>query len=202
MPDSSTAINSGGYDRVTTSHGSFRIRETQNSGAMLDAVRNAKKTMSPNDRWRVDDTHSEADYDKDKKFISTGGSSFAISDDGDIISLAPNKEGDKGVTGSALLQYAVSKGGRKLDSFDGNFDFYVKNGFEPVSWTRFNEEYAPADWRKGKDRPENVVFFRYNPKGAEKWTDKRSDDFYRSVAESADYDTAKAKRNRAMRGKR
>lgn len=68
------------------------------------------------------------------------------------------------MTGHELLEEAVKAGGKKLDSFDGNFAFYLRNGFEPVSWTFFDENYTPKGWMKGRDRPEPVVFFKYTGK--------------------------------------
>ena len=123
-----------------------------------------------------------------------GKSTFAITKDGDIISVAKPKS-DKEISGSELLQMAVRKGGRKLDSFDGNYDFYVKNGFEPVSWTRFDEEYAPEGWDKEKHKKENVIFFKYTGKV----TNETLDDFYDHVEESEDYDSAMKKRDESIK---
>lgn len=68
------------------------------------------------------------------------------------------------MTGHELLEEAVKAGGKKLDSFDGNFAFYLRNGFEPVSWTAFDENYAPKGWEKGKNDPEPVIFFKSQKK--------------------------------------
>lgn len=68
------------------------------------------------------------------------------------------------MSGHELLEEAVKAGGKKLDSFDGNFAFYLRNGFEPVSWTAFDERYAPKGWVKDKYDSEPVIFFKYTGK--------------------------------------
>lgn len=106
------------------------------------------------------------------------------------------------MTGHELLEEAVKAGGKKLDSFDGNFAFYLRNGFEPVSWTFFDENYAPKDWVKGKNRPEPVVFFKYTGKkygeqSKDFWEIKKAQ-FYKKVKMSKDYDTAMSIRDKEV----
>ena len=53
------------------------------------------------------------------------------------------KSGDSETKGSDLLKKAVENGGDRLDTFGPVlFIFYIKNGFEPVSYTPFDEKYA------------------------------------------------------------
>lgn len=106
------------------------------------------------------------------------------------------------MSGHELLEEAVKAGGKKLDSFDGNFAFYLRNGFEPVSWTAFDENYAPKGWMKGRDRPEPVVFFKYTGKKYSKqskdfWEIKKAQ-FYKKVKMSKDYDEAMSKRDKEI----
>ena len=130
----------------------------------VNAIKSAKASRPFKDRWRVD-VHTEKDYDEKrcKCWKSKGGSTVAITGDGDIISVCKFK-GDTTTSGSALLEKAVKMGGVKLDSFAGNHSFYVKNGFEPVSWTPFNIQYAPPGWDKSFEQ-EPVIFYRYVGKG-------------------------------------
>ena len=92
------------------------------------------------------------------------------------------------MTGSQLLASAVKAGGKKLDSYSGNFDFYVKNGFEPISWCKFDEKYAPEGWKKDIDKPEPIIFFKYVGIGNVKNTD--AEEFYKNIKFSTDYDEA------------
>ena len=94
-------------------------------------------------------------------FITKNGSTIAIRDDGDIISVCANNSGNVKDSSSSLLKFATTKGGTKLDSFDGNYKFYRHCGFEPVIHVKFNEEYAPSGWVKERDALEHVIFFKY-----------------------------------------
>lgn len=154
----------------------------------------AKGKIDEDARWRVD-VHDANDYDNDKKFIADKGNGVvAVTPDGDIISVASTKNGN--VRGSDLLRIAVANGGRKLDSFDGNFKFYVDNGFTPVSWTKFNPKYAPEGWSASKGhKPENVVFFKYTGKNTAKIT---YDEFKNRVKPSRTYEAAMRKRDSSM----
>lgn len=145
----------------TTSHEKFN-----------EAISAARESRPAADKWRVD-VHSAEDYRKKgcKCFVSEGGSTVAVTSDGDIISVCKAaNETTRGV-GAKLLEQAVENGGTKLDSFAGNHKFYTANGFEPVSWTPFNEEYAPPGWAESGSSPEPVVFYKYVGKGNVKGTD-------------------------------
>lgn len=182
----------GSVIRVRGSSGEV-INYTVVSGAdfkrSLDA---AKATVRPEAAWRVDNTHSAEDYKGVKLFVTQHGSTIAIKPNGDIISVC-KKRGDV-AKGDDLLKFAVANGGTKLDSFIGNFEFYCDNGFEPVSWTRFVEDFAPHDWVKTRDLPEKIVFFKYTGKK----TSITSDVFIDTVPESIDYDVAQLERDRSI----
>lgn len=124
----------------------------------IEAKNNMKKE-NPRAAWRVTKDYEEEDYDEMKLFSSKGGSVFAVKQNGDIVSVCKNP-GDI-VRGKDLLEEAVKQGGKKLDTYDGNYIFYRKCGFEPVSWTKFEEQWAPEGWTKGRDKPEPIVFFKY-----------------------------------------
>ena len=102
-------------------------------------------------------------------FITKNGSTIAIRDDGDIISVCANNSGNVKDRSSSLLKFATTKGGTKLDSFAGNYGFYRHCGFEPVTHVEFNEDYAP---------PGHVIFFKYTGKQSKYGT---KDDFYDNV---------------------
>lgn len=120
----------------------------------------AKSTLPAGSEWRVDDTYTAKDYEHKKLFELPGGSCVAVTPEGDIVSVCKNLNGED--RGSDLLKVAIANGGDRLDAFgEGLYQFYTKNGFEPVSWTPFVEKYAPHDWVKGRDNPEPVMFYRY-----------------------------------------
>ena len=154
----------------------------------LDALVIAKKTLSPKIAWRVADYNGSIEEFKVSHpnatlHITAGGSTVAVEENGDIIAVCKNDNDI--VSGSYLIQLAVANGGTKLDSYAGNHKFYCKNGFEPVSWCAFNEEYAPHDWKKDYDK-EPLIFYRYTGKKHV----ESVEEFYTRVEESKDYDTA------------
>jgi len=170
-----------------------------------------KKGMK-NDSWRVD-VHDIDDYDKNTNaFHTPGGSVVAVvktTDEdhtkGDIISACVKPGSPE--KGSDILKIAIANGGDRLDSFEGNHDFYVRNGFEPVSWCKFSDEHAPDEWKaqnKGfyNGMPddklnvprEDVIFYRYTGKP----TTETAKEFKQRVAASNDYYSARDVRNSLM----
>lgn len=165
------------------------------------------------DGWRVDayednDTPLPIEnWEGCRMFVTKSGSTIAIRDDGDIISVCKNLKNIPSDNMKALMQFAVENGGTKLDSFDGNWGFYRACGFEPVSWIHFNEDYAPTGpngWIKGKNLTEPIVFMKYTGKEArlspqQAINDKKN--FYENViantGENA-YDEAYALRDEQM----
>ena len=171
-----------------------------------------QKKGYPPDSWRVD-VHEKEDYDQNTDtFHTPGGSVVAVvktTDDwhtkGDIISACVKPHSNE--KGSDILKIAIANGGNRLDSFEGNHDFYTKNGFEPVSWCKWDDEFAPDEWKalnKGF-RPgisdgklsvprEDVIFYRYTGKSS----NESAEDFKKRVAPSKDYGEAKQFRNDLM----
>lgn len=157
------------------------------------AIELAKKTLSASIAWRVT-AHKAKEYKNTRNFVSKGGSTFAITSDGDIISVCKN-ENDT-IKGKDILKEAVKQGGIKLDSFCGNHVFYQKCGFEAVSWCDWDDEFAPPDWKEDYPR-ENIIFYRYTGKVPDKIESPES--FFKRVKKSKDYDAAKDVRESLLR---
>lgn len=174
---------------VSTSAAKFGGRSSKDFAA---DIATAKASVSPEKAWRVT-AHTQDELDKDyqgaKLHTTSGGSTVAVSQDGDIISVC-KKQGDK-TTGRELLEMAIANGGTKLDSYAGNHGFYTKCGFEPISWCEFNQEYAPSDWNPELYDKEPIVFYRYTGK---QYTESL-DDFLARVPASKDYDEAQKTRD-------
>ena len=153
----------------------------------------AKANIDEASRWRVD-VHNVEDYKNDKLFISKGGSCVAIEPNGNIISVCKHTE-DETIRGKDLIKHAVENGGDRLDAFGkGLYLFYTKQGFEPISWTPFNEEYAPEGWDKNRDEPEPVIFYKYTGKV----TGETYEEFTKRVKSSKDYDEAMSLRDKEI----
>lgn len=148
---------------------------------------------APEKAWRVT-VHTqqelEEEYPGAKLHITDGGSTVAVTKDGDIISVCKNP--DDSLRGKDLLKMAVANGGKKLDAYSGIFGFYTKCGFEPVSWCEFDEQYAPPDWVKGRDEPEPVIFYKYT---GNKSQFEDANEFFAAVPASADYGAAQETRD-------
>ena len=136
--------------------------------------------------WQIIELHT----DLRRNTESDGRSIVAIMTDGNIVGLCHHLEDD--IQGKEILAFAVKIGGKKLDAFSKLWRFYSRNSFEPVSWTPFDENEAPKDWKKGRDEAEPIIFWKYTGKHIKY---KSSDDFLNRVAPSKIYDEAQQKRN-------
>lgn len=175
-------------DRKTT----IRIKNVESNQEFSEAISKARSQSDERLRWRVD-AKTPDEYEGSKKFVSKNGSCVAVAPDGDIVSVCcPTKK----ETGHMLLKFAVANGGKKLDAFGKKlFDFYTRNGFEPVSCTDFNKEYAPDGWQEGVDDEEPIIFYVYTGKPYE---EKTFDEFVDSV-EHKDYDEAYNERDNILK---
>lgn len=170
------------------------------SKAFVPVLDAAKASCSPEKAWRVDTYRTSEDFDAEgvEVYATDGGSTFAIKPDGDIISVCKNQDTDSGLNARDLMAAAVERGGTHLDSYSGNYEFYVRCGFEVVSRCRFDERYAPPGWTKGRDDPEDIYFMRYV--GVGKVRDANHDEMKNRVPYSADYDAAAEALRREMEG--
>lgn len=175
---------------------SFGSADAPSFAKSLKTAYDKMEETAPEKAWRVT-VHSqqelEEEYPGAKLHITDGGSTVAVTKDGDIISVCSNP-GDK-LRGKDLLKLAVENGGKKLDSYSGNHGFYVKCGFEAVSWCEFDEQYAPPGWVKGRDKPEPVIFYKYTGQSNQS---RNEQDIFNSIPASADYDAAQAARNQSI----
>lgn len=175
---------------------SFGSADAPSFAKSLKTAYDKMEETAPEKAWRVT-VHSqqelEEEYPGAKLHITDGGSTVAVTKDGDIISVCGNP-GDK-LRGKDLLKLAVENGGKKLDSYSGNHGFYVKRGFEAVSWCEFDEQYAPPGWVKGRDKPEPVIFYKYTGQSNQS---RNEQDIFNSIPASADYDAAQAARNQSI----
>lgn len=156
----------------------------------------AYESIDIDKRWRVT-VHKSEYYKGSKLYVTKGGSCVAVTPEGDIISVCKNQLGGEHGVAKVLLQKAVREGGKKLDAYGRKlYDFYTKNGFEPVSWTEWNGEYAPEDWKKAKEQglsveEEPVIFYKYTGKK----TNETYEEFLSRVKASPGYNEAQKQRD-------
>lgn len=162
----------------------------------------ARGNVKKNDAWRVDASYTIEDYENMECYNTPDGGSFAIHD-GDIVSVCRGEI----TTGKELLKAAVEAGGNKLDAFEGIAGFYLACGFEPVSWTPFDENYAPEGWKESGSAEEDVIFFRYTGKRIGTDADGRKEYMqqwkknHSAYTGKNGYEDAYAARDRIMEGK-
>lgn len=204
------------------SAGADKIRfSTASPKTFVKKLAEAKKAQDPKNGWRVTGLSKEEllDWHKGAKLhVTDGGSTIAIDGD-DIVAVCVGAGDGKGgfQSGSSILDYAVKNGGKKLDSYSGNHKFYAKNGFEPVSWCDWDDDYAGDEWlhengftreqwNSMKVKPKNeqlkvprepIVFYKYVGIGKVKRPDL--DEFMKAVPAASDYDDAKRKRDAEVR---
>lgn len=187
-----------------------KFKKSESADDFKKGFSSLRSRMKADVRWRVSDDYSVDDYKKMDKYVNENGSTFALHGT-DIVSVAANAE--KNDRGRDILADAVEAGGNKLDAYAGIYGFYSKCGFEPVSWTEWDDEYANKDWLeangftkaqwdsmkvKPKDyelkvKREPIVFFKYTGK-----VNKMSlDDFMKSTKPKS-YDDAYAERDKKL----
>lgn len=131
--------------------------------------------------------------------VTEGGSTVAVEPNGNIWGVC-GRPSDT-LRGRELVQLAVENGGIMLDSYDGNHGFYVKCGFEPVSWCKWNGDFKPPDWKEEFAKEEDIIFYKYvgignvNPK----YIDKKS--FKKIIEASPDYGIAENVLRKTVRRK-
>lgn len=97
--------------------------------------------------WMVE-LHDLDYYRKSMMFLSKDHlSGFAITPDGNIVSVFNNPNSFyEGVT-DPMIRLAVERGGIRLDAFDTILPhLYSRNGFKASARVRFNPVYAPEGW--------------------------------------------------------
>lgn len=176
-----------------------KLKEYNNTDVSMftEAVKTAQAAQDASAAWRVTASSIEefiANHSGASCHITAGGSTVAVTLDRDIVSLC-KMNGDS-MTGKEIIAQAVEAGGIKLDSYSGNHTFYVKCGFEPVSWCKWDDKYAPAGWNASRDAREDIIFYKYvGKKGSYSSETLNVDNFLSSTPASKDYDTAKAVRD-------
>ncbi len=171
----------------------------------VKALEAAKKSQPPKDAWRVtgmSEKELKEWHPGAKLHVSDGGSTIAVDKSGDIVAVCVGKgDGKKGfIAGKTLLAHAVKNGGTKLDSYEGNHKFYVKCGFEPVSWCKWDPQYEDLakqqGWDPKRDKKESIIFYRYVGPGKVKNTSLKN--FCKQTPAAKDYDAAYELRDKAL----
>jgi len=126
----------------------FRSLTTSQAPDFLRAINQSKEQSKYGSSVFV---YTLDEYKNIKLYMTDNGSmGFGIKPDGDIVSAFHNKSIDSNPFAlQALMPFAISKGGIKLEAFDTVLPkAYAKFGFVEVGRDSWNDDHAPADWDK------------------------------------------------------
>ena len=175
-----------------------KFDNVKSSKEYCDLLKKARDSCKPEDRWRVDlqTPKSLAAHKKPvRKHSSKDGSVVAVDGEGDIFGVCHHQK-DTTIYGSHLLAMAIMDGGTKLDSYDGNHEFYVENGFEPVS--RYPFPTDPDHIPEGATGEEDIIFYKYVGKGNVNPKYVELENFKELVPYSGSYEAAQEKRDKVV----
>lgn len=142
--------------------GSLRLNQVYEPSVFRERI---SESVKENPYGAYVEIKSLDEYSKDiKLFLNQGeGSGFAVSKDGDIVSVFKNpKSGEKNAIYGIILT-ALQNGGNRLDCFAGFLlREYSKSGMVPVARLKWNDEYAPKNWNYERDGRPDIVFMAHN----------------------------------------
>ena len=123
-----------------------------------DAFRKALERFEENNPDKSPFVSTDLEYDTMSCYLAVeGNAGVAVAQDGEICSLF-NDSAPSG-TGKELVEFAISRGGNKLNCFDGFLpEFYSDLGFQESGRISWDDQYAPAGWNYEKfGRPDVVT---------------------------------------------
>ena len=150
------------------------ILEIEDADKFLGAIEQAKKSLG--ELGAQVETKTAQEYSNARLFLTEDGQAgFAITNDGDIVSVFNATSSSHTRASYGLMQLAVEQGGTKLDAFDTYLpDLYATVGFRPVSRIPWDDAQAPKGWDKkkmaefkstftGNPGEPDLVLMRYEP---------------------------------------
>lgn len=184
------------FDNIDNGNPSEITVKTPKAEEFTINIAEAKKS-NPNG-WAVD-AHSTEDYENDILITTTDGyNGVAVEPNGNIVSVFKHTKSTVKGAAKYLLAEAVKNGGDRLDAYGPVlYDIYTKYGFEPVSWIKWDDRFAPPGWTE-KDQRQDIVFYKYV--GVKNVFNESYEDFKNRIAVSKNYDEAQAIRDKSIGG--
>lgn len=112
--------------------------------------------------------YDDDEYAEMRLFVTDDGRSGIALKDDEIVSLYAHRGSNHPGAANAMLETAVTAGGRRLDCFDTVLPaIYAKSGFVPVARLKWDDDHAPEGWnyelyqRYNGGRPD-VVFMAHD----------------------------------------
>jgi hypothetical protein len=115
--------------------------------------------------------YSPGEYRNMQLFVHENGMSGGALKGDDIVSLFSFKRGKEANSRAtvSLLSHAITKGGRRADSFDTQLPYlYDQSGLRVVARVKWNEKYKPTGWdkevfKKFNNGEPDVLYYAYDP---------------------------------------
>ena len=148
----------------TGKHGMRSLKTTKEfkGGAIMRFIktdsREFNRRLAFSERLEFLTIYTEEELDKADLYIATGGGvGFAISPDKELFNLF-NNTGTK-LCGREAVDYAITKGARKVSCFNGFLrKYYERWGFRVVKRESWNEDLAPLGWDYDRYGKPDVVW--------------------------------------------
>lgn len=161
--------------------------------------------LHSDDKWKCKH-HSSEYYNKRTNYTFHDKCIISITDNGEISTLLKDA-GVKTIKDLDILKQTIELGGRLIESYKDEFEYYVNHGFRPISICKWEDDLAPQEWIAANEfindywknlpddnfnyKRQDIIFYIYtnnqNVIDFDEWLDK--------VGYSNSYKEAKAKRN-------
>ena len=123
-----------------------------------NALKKAKASLSAISAWRIPVYDAEHFKQIDARcYVTELGSVAAVANDGEIISLCRHNDDDM-IRGWELVEFTKEIGGQHLSCYAGLEGLYLRCGFEEVNRIRWDDRYAPEDWRPEFGKEDLILF--------------------------------------------
>ena len=163
-----TKYTSTKLSRKTKTYPEIRYKQITDTTEFIQHIEENKRNTDPTSAWRVDTPTSDNLKDVDM-YITNNGSTFGINRKTHTmvaLSSARDEQGNSLDNMRAINEVALQKGGTNFDSFEGNWDFYLHNGYVPTGWVNWDSQYnnymMGQGWRP-EYGTERVIWFEHNP---------------------------------------
>lgn len=132
------------------------IRQVQSSQEMRDLT---EKIKSTNPRAAFVDTHPIEEYDTYMNFANQDKAVWALTPDQDIVNFASVW----GWAWKPVMFEMISKWWIKMDNYwEWLVREYEKYWFEPVAKTKWDDQFAPANWNYAEHWRPDIYFMKHN----------------------------------------
>ena len=100
--------------------------------------------LNSDDKWKCKH-HSSEYYNKRTNYTFHDKCIISITDNGEISTLLKDAE-VKTIKDLDILKQTIELGGRLIESYKDEFEYYANHGFRPISICKWEDDIAPHEW--------------------------------------------------------